>query len=270
MVLTNRTTIEWREGVTAQVNALPFGAPPPRSQHPYDIGEGRALGCAAPVCTGIACCVCGCVHVGCGEACCNSAEPLPHSNQKGSTATCGKFLETGPRTGSGRPCGPRQAAPLTQRCSMQTRRRQTLAWGPPSKSSKRTMQGRFRTGGPNSKRHGCAAAEDPLWAAAAFYTRIKLTACAALQHGADGLLVPWAVGPVGPWPRAAPAACACCAARRGRDQRQPGNRARAPQLRRAGGPRLRRALACRLRAAAAAAVAALQLLLFLLLLLPAG
>ncbi|GBF87428.1 S-acyltransferase 16-like [Raphidocelis subcapitata] len=38
MVLTNRTTIEWREGVTAQVNAPSFGAPPPRSQHPYDIG----------------------------------------------------------------------------------------------------------------------------------------------------------------------------------------------------------------------------------------
>ncbi|KIZ07589.1 hypothetical protein MNEG_0358 [Monoraphidium neglectum] len=38
MVLTNKTTIEWREGVTAQlVSAMPL-AGAPRGAHPYDIG----------------------------------------------------------------------------------------------------------------------------------------------------------------------------------------------------------------------------------------
>jgi hypothetical protein len=42
MVLTNKTTIEWREGVTAQlVSAMPL-AGAPRGAHPYDIGEARA------------------------------------------------------------------------------------------------------------------------------------------------------------------------------------------------------------------------------------
>lgn len=37
-VLTNRTTIEWREGVTAQIAAGAAGVGRPRDSHPYDLG----------------------------------------------------------------------------------------------------------------------------------------------------------------------------------------------------------------------------------------
>lgn len=39
MVATNKTTIEWREGVTAQLAAPVAPAARPRGDHPYDIGE---------------------------------------------------------------------------------------------------------------------------------------------------------------------------------------------------------------------------------------
>jgi len=45
MVLTNRTTIEWREGVTAQVTAAAAGRQ--RDQHPYDIGGVLSCGVVA-------------------------------------------------------------------------------------------------------------------------------------------------------------------------------------------------------------------------------
>jgi hypothetical protein len=56
MVLTNRTTIEWREGVTAQINAGAMAPGRRHGEHPYDIGAcrqhawGRTMGgCEVPL-----------------------------------------------------------------------------------------------------------------------------------------------------------------------------------------------------------------------------